>query len=122
MNRKTKVGLSTLVILIVLFIPVIPVTYRELEPYQITKKEPYEVTEKEPYQVIETKTLELFSIEDYTLEPGHYIYQAVYIPSGRDIEYSVKASDIVDVFVFTSSEFEKYEKGRLDLPVRWQKF
>jgi len=105
-SRKTIIGISAIIIvLIFLFVPIIPVTY----------------TDKEPYQVTETKTEGLTSINDYTLEPNYFVHQSAYIPSGRDVEYSVRASDTVDTYVFTSSEFANYKAGRSAVSVAERK-
>ena len=84
-SEKAVIGiLGVFIIVVVLFIPIVPINYKELEPYQ--------VTEQEPYQATETKTEQLTSINDYTIQAGHYVYQSAYVLSGKDVEYSVGAA------------------------------
>jgi hypothetical protein len=63
----------------------------------------------------------LTSITDFTLEPNRYTYQSAYIPAGRDVEYSVRVSDTVDTYIFTSAEFSNYQAGRSALSVAERK-
>jgi len=56
METSAKVGISVLVIVvaILLFVPIVPRTRTELEPYEVIEKQPYE--ERETYTEIEPYT------------------------------------------------------------------
>lgn len=77
-------------------IPVIPVTYEESYQVQV------------PYTWIDEKEETIGSVNDRTVEGGYYIYWNSYIPVGRDVEFSVSASDTVNLYVFTSSQYSNY--------------
>ena len=89
-------------------VPAIPVSYQE--SYEVSvpydEQEPYTV--QVPYQTMESKQQSLGSTSDRTLEGGYYIYWSPSISVGRDIEFSVSASDTVHLFVFTPTQYTKF--------------
>lgn len=123
-------GIGAVVVIAALFIPMVPISaqeeyadtetkqeaYTDVETRQEaytdteTKREAYVDTEyqQQSYQEIETQNANLISGSDYTLEGGHYVYWSAFIQSGHRVEYSVEASDSVNTYVLTSSEFQQY--------------
>lgn len=90
-----------LLILMVLFIPIVPLKY--------TVKEPHTV--RVPYQEWETKSETFINQVDYTLSPGYYVYWSKYLPKGRTVAFSAEANDAVDAYILSSSEYKNYKSG-----------
>ncbi len=102
-------------------IPAFPVTYEESyqvdvpydEQEEYTVQVPY--TEQEayyvqvPYETMEDKQQTLGSSSDRTIEGGSSFYWYPHIPLGRDIEFYVHASDTVNLYIFTASQFANYQ-------------
>ena len=95
-----------LLIGIVLFIPIVPLKY--------TVKEPYTV--RVPYQEWKTKSETFINQINYTLNPGNYIYWSKYLPKGRTVTFSVEASDTVDAYILSSSEYQNFKSGEKFYP------
>ena len=130
-SRKRLTGVTIAIIVIavvvVLFLPIIPVTYETTEPQQRTEtyweKEPYEVTktetywEKEPYQV--TKTESKILIDDKpTVSAGKYVYYRIYIDisekqrnivSGKVVE---TAGYDINFYVFDQKGYNAWKEGK----------
>ena len=97
-------------------IPAIPVTYEESYQVEVPYEEQEEYTVQTPYQTMEDKQQSLGSTSDRTLEGGYYIYWDSYIPVGRDVEFSVSASDTVFLYIFTASQYANYEDSGSKTP------
>lgn len=83
-------------------IPAFPVTYEE----SYDEQEPYTV--QVPYTTMEDQQQTIGSTSDRTLEGGRYIYWNSYLSLGRDVEFSVSASDTVYLYIFTASQYANY--------------
>ncbi|MBM3898094.1 MAG: hypothetical protein FJ358_06195 [Thaumarchaeota archaeon] len=116
-------------------VPVIPITYAVKEPYQRTEKYtenvPVEVEVPVQYQEIELVPVQvavpyqetvnqrdnLFSVSSTTLEPRKYLYRVAQLPAGRDVQFTFRASDAVNIFVFSSGQFANYQQSRASSPL-----
>lgn len=66
---------------------------------------------QEPYTSMENMEAIIGSTSDRTIEGGYYITWTINIPVGRDIEFSAHASDTVDLYVFSVSQYNNYQDG-----------
>ncbi len=111
---KKLVGVAVVVIfLLVLFLPIIPVTYEVTEPRQ--KTETY--WEKEPYQV--TKTHSEALIDDKpTVPAGKSVYYSIYIDISRK-EKNIVSGEVVETagydinfYVLDQVNYNAWKEGR----------
>jgi len=93
-RRNMAIIVVLLVMAFVFAVPIFPASYQE------------------PYASLENKQETIGSTSDHTLEGGYYLYWSKYIPIGIDIELSVSATDTVDLYFFTSVQFDDYKEGR----------
>jgi len=89
-------------------IPAFPVTYEESYEVEVPYEEQEAYTVQVPYSTMENRQQTLGSTSDRTIEGGYYIYWDAFIPLGRDIEFSVSASDTVFLYIFTSFQYANY--------------
>lgn len=69
---------------------------------------PRSMTIQVPYTTAETQSNSAFQISSYTLPAGDYTFQSANLPLGSDVLVSWSASDAVDVYAFSSSQFAAY--------------
>ncbi|MGH9879006.1 MAG: hypothetical protein ACRD5H_15355 [Nitrososphaerales archaeon] len=101
-------GIAFVVVVVMMFAPIVPVSYQEAYTEIQTRQESYVVVEKrqEPYTTIETRTENLLTITDTTIPGGEWAGQSVYIPRDRSIELRVSASDTLRTYVMSQSDYE----------------
>lgn len=109
-------------------IPVFPVTYQESyqvevpydEQEEYTVQVPYieqeSYTVQVPYTTMEDKQSTIGSTSDTTIEGGYYLYWSSYLLVGRDVEFSVSASDTVFLYIFTASQYANYQETGSETP------
>jgi len=128
MSHKNRTALIFIIIALggagfAVAIPAFPVTYEESyrvdvpyeEQEEYTVQVPYTVQEpyyvQVPYTTMEDKQETLVTDDDRTLEGGYYRYWYRYIPVGRDVEFYISASDTVNLYIFTSSQYASFADG-----------
>ena len=89
-------------------IPVVPVTYEESYKVDVPYDEQEEYIVQVPYTTMENKQQTLGATSDKTIEGGYYTYWSPNIPVGRDVEFSVSASDTIYLYIFTVSQYNNY--------------
>jgi hypothetical protein len=101
-------GIAAVFGIIILFVPIIPVSYQEAYTEMQTRQESYVVAEtrQEPYTTIETQTEELLTIIDTTIQGGNWVAKSVYIPRDRSVELRMSASDTLRTYVTSQSAYE----------------
>jgi hypothetical protein len=134
MSAKPKsynkiIGVALIIIfLIVLFLPIIPVSYETIKPYETTKTyetaKPYQRTEtyweKEPFQVTKAESVTIVN-DKPTVPAGKYTYLKVYIDvSGKDrniISGNVieTAGYDINFYVFDQKGFNAWAEGKTAL-------
>ncbi|MFY3739821.1 MAG: hypothetical protein HMLIMOIP_000240 [Candidatus Nitrosomirales archaeon] len=123
-NKKyIGIGVGVAVTIAIILAPFIPVssteqyvemqTKKQLVQEMHTKKQLVQEmqTQSQPYQDLETKNEALISGQDITIEPNTYYSWHAFIPTGRTVEFSVRASDTVNTYVLTSSEFTNFQSA-----------
>jgi len=112
-------GRNVAIVVIILFLAVgvfaftvrvFPVSYQESYQVDVPYDEQQAYTVQVPYTTVEDRQGTIGSTSDYTLEGGYYTWWNDYIPLGRDIEFSVSASDTVNLYVFTSTQFTNLQE------------
>jgi len=114
-KKLTGVAIAIIVIaiVVVLFLPIIPITYEATEPQQRTET----YTEKEPYQVTKTDSKVLID-EKPTVSAGKAIYYDVHIDvSGK--ERNIVSGEVVETagydinfYVLDQKGFNAWKEGR----------
>jgi len=97
-------------------IPAFPVTYPESYQVQVPYEEQESYTVQVPYTTMEDKQSTIGSTSDVTLEGGYYLHWDSYLPVGRDVEFSVSASDTVILYIFTASQYANYREYGSTIP------
>lgn len=97
-NIALIVSLISIVGIIVFAVPLIPKSFNE------------------SYYSIDTKQDTIASISDRTLQPNYHIPLSGYLPQGRDITFSVSASDTVRLYIFTSTQYDRYKSNYATTP------
>jgi len=113
MGRGRNVAIVVIILILAVgvfafTVRIFPVSYQVDVPYD----EQQAYTVQVPYTTMEDKQGTIGHESDRTLEGGSYLYWNSHVPLGRDIEFSVSASDTVDLFVFTSTQFNSYKAGK----------
>lgn len=110
------------------FVPVFPLTYEESyqvevpydEQVEYTVEVPYTVQESYyvqiPYSTVEDMESTLMIYEDFTLDDWCFWWPSIYIPRGRDIIFSVSASNTVDLCIMTSEQGSNFEETKSRTP------
>ena len=117
MNKGKKIGIGigigVAVAIAIIVTPFIPISGTEQYVEMQTKKQLVQEmrTQSQPYQELETKNEALISGQDVTIEPNTYYSWHAFIPTGRNVEFSVRASDTVNTYVLTSSEFTNFQSA-----------
>lgn len=99
-NITISIVIILLLTMFVFILPIFPDSYQE--PYVV----------QVPYTSMANRELELGSTSDYTLQANSYYYWGTTIPLGRDVEFSISASDTVNLYVFTETQFNSYKAGQ----------
>lgn len=89
-------------------IPAFPLTYEESYEVEVPYDEQEAYTVQVPYSTMEDKQQTLGSTSDRTIEGGYSIYWDPVVHLGRDIEFSVSASDTVFLYIFSASQYANY--------------
>lgn len=62
-------------------------------------------------QVLQQRNAALFTDTGFDLKNNNYLYRAVSLPSGRNVQIHFRASDKVDLLVFTKAKFDEWAKS-----------
>ena len=81
-----------LLIIIGFAVPFIPVTKTEAVSYVSNKEQ----------------STPVFQISSYTIDANHWVYQTASLSVGEDIQVSYSASDTVNAYLFSSSQYSSY--------------
>jgi len=94
-------------------LPVFPVTYEKSYQVDVPYDELEEYTVQIPYTTMENKQQILINEEDRTLEGGNAKYLILDLSVGKDIEFYFRASNTVNLYIFTSQQYPRVGEGYL---------
>lgn len=120
MDKKGTIIAVVLLSVILILLPIVPVSHTVKEPYEKIIKEPVEKTEtywvKVPYKVTKRETQILIN-DKPTVKPGYYGYYKCYIDTSHK-EDNIVAGSIVETsgndinfYVFDQKDFNAWRNG-----------
>jgi len=110
-NRNSLIIIAIAVAVFAFAIPAFPVTFEESYQVDVPYDELEEYTVQIPYTTLENKQQILVNEEDRTLEGGDARYLVLDLSVGKDIEFHFRASNTVNLYIFTSEQYSPRIEG-----------
>lgn len=101
-KKLSIVSIIVIAIIAVLFLPIVPYSYKVQVPYQTTEQQ------QVPYQQLVQRNASVLTLSAYTLQPNHSVDTSSALSAGMDVSVSWSADDTVSVKVFNSDQYNLY--------------
>lgn len=88
-------GVAAVAVIVLMFVPLIPISYQET--YQTTQ------TKATSYQEMETKRNTLFSVDDFKIVADKQYTASAYVKAGHRVEFIAQADDTVNAGIYSRS-------------------
>jgi hypothetical protein len=116
MRTQTAGAISIVIVAAIIgsgFIPVITTLNVNTTPYATveTTSVPYTGVQVLTQQSITTLSKQVYSLNSYTLNCSNSVYEYAYLDTGDNVQVTFSASDTVDAYLMSSSQYISYSGG-----------